>query len=128
MRRTRSEFKKHPESYTTFAGNTNPEWVLTLVSDPYGCQMDPTYGLPNNQIGVYSRPVSSANVAFDARNDNLPDPTGGNAANDFNQGLGDIMWDGREPNLDAQFINATLFHGQQDAFPLDLQTNQSSPG
>ena len=50
--------------YTTFDGNTNPEWVLTVAYDPYGCETDKTYGLPANLVGVYRRPLNSANVVF----------------------------------------------------------------
>jgi hypothetical protein len=95
-------------SFTTFNGNTNPEWVLTLLSDPYGCQMDKTYGLPNNQVGLYRRPLATANVAFLARNDGI--------TNHVAQGPVDTMWDGRESDLFVQFIDAVQFHGQNPNF------------
>ena len=96
------------DSYMTFGGNTNPEWVLTVVHDPFGCELDPEHGLPANLLSVYRRPLPSANVAFLLQYQN---PTPEQAAK-F-----DIMWDAREPNLEAQFINATLFHGQTTVEP-----------
>ena len=70
--------------------------------DPFGCELDPVNGLPANLISVYRRPLPSANVAFlSERYHDSPNPA-----------KFDIMWDAREPNLESQFIDATLFHGQ----------------
>ena len=91
------------ESYMTFSGNTNPEWVLSLEYDPLGCELDSEHGLPANLISVYRRPLPSANVAFLAQNGP--------------EAKLDIMWDAREHNLETQFINATLFHGQTTVEP-----------
>jgi cytochrome c peroxidase len=91
------------ESYMTFDGNTNPEWALRVDYDPFGCELDPEYGLPANVLSVYRRPLPSANVAFLAQNGK--------------ESKLDIMWDAREPNLETQFINATLFHGQTTVTP-----------
>jgi cytochrome c peroxidase len=96
----------HDESYLTFGGNTNPEWVLTAVHDPFGSELDREYGLPANLISVYRRPLPSANVAFLPQYHASPNPA-----------KFDIMWDAREPNLEAQFIDATLFHGQTTIEP-----------
>lgn len=101
------------ESYTTFGGNTNPEWVLKVEHDPFGCELDPEHGLPANLVSVYRRPLPSANVAMLLR-----DHAGVNPAK-F-----DIMWDAREPDLEAQFINATLFHGQTTVVPDDVSISQ----
>jgi len=90
-------------SYTTFSGNTTPEWVLTVDYDPYGCETNHVYGLYANQVSVYRRPLPSANVAFlnrDAAENKL-----------------DIMWDARELDLNSQFIDATMFHGQTSVPP-----------
>ncbi len=89
------------DSYITFSGNKNPEWVLTVEHDPFGCELDPEHGLYANLLSVFRRPLPSTNVAFLSR-----DHTGKNLEK-F-----DIMWDAREPDLEHQFINATLFHGQ----------------
>lgn len=98
------------DSYVTFSGNTNPEWVLTVVYDPFRCQLDPEHGLPANLLSVYRRPLPSANVAYLVQNHDINpiDPT---------KAIFDIMWDAREPNLETQFINATLFHGQTTVEP-----------
>jgi cytochrome c peroxidase len=93
-------------SFTTFGGNTNPEWILTVVYDPFGCELDPVHGLPANLISVYRRPLPSANVAFLQQYHNSPNPA-----------KFEIMWDAREPNLESQFINATLSHGQTTMAP-----------
>ncbi|MFZ1060490.1 MAG: hypothetical protein WAP47_14990 [Candidatus Rokuibacteriota bacterium] len=95
--------QKPDPSFTTFAGITTPEWVLTVEHDPFGCQLDPEHGLPANLISVYRRPLPSTNVAFLAQNGPLAKL--------------DIMWDAREPNLETQFVNATLFHGQTTIEP-----------
>jgi cytochrome c peroxidase len=103
----------HDESYMTFSGNTNPEWVLTVAYDPFGCELDPEYGLPANQLSAYRRPLPSANVAFLSQYHTGPKPA------NF-----DIMWDAREPNLETQFINATLFHGQSNVDPDPILVTQ----
>jgi hypothetical protein len=94
------------ESYITFGGNTNPQWVLTVAYDPFGSEMDPVYGLPANMLSVYRRVIPAANKAFVLQYNVNPSPE------NF-----DIMWDAREPNLESQFIDATLFHGQTTIVP-----------
>ena len=97
-------------TYMTFDGNTNPEWVLVSLYDPFNCEQDPVHGLPANLLSVYRRPLPSTNVAFLAQD---------GAPNKF-----DIMWDAREQNLRTQFINATLFHGQTTVVPDDTSITQ----
>lgn len=92
-------------TYMTFDGNTSPEWVLMLDYDPLDCQLDPEHGLPANLLSVYRRPLPAANMGF-VRQFVTRDPD-----------KQDIMWDTREENLRAQFINATLFHGQTTVVP-----------
>ncbi len=92
------------DSYVTFGGNTNPEWVLTVEYDPFNCELDAQYGLPANLLSVYRRPLPATNVAFLGQDGTTPDKF-------------DIMWDAREPDLRTQFINATLFHGQTNVEP-----------
>ncbi len=99
-------------SYTTFDGNTAPQWVLTVAYDPYGCEMDPVYGLYSNQLSTYRRPLPSANVAFLNRN-----PTAASSAPLPPEEKLEIMWDAREPDLGHQFIDATEFHGQTTVAP-----------
>jgi len=102
--------------YTTFDGNTNPEWKMKVLKDPYGCEMDPTFGLPNNQLSVYRRPLNAANLAFLARVEGSAAANPNGSPFSIN-GL-EIMWDAREPDLGTQFIDATLFHGQAASAPL----------
>jgi hypothetical protein len=102
------------DSYVTFSGNKNPEWVLTVEHDPFGCELDHEHGLPANLLSVYRRPLPSTNVAFLLQyHDANPNPA-----------KFDIMWDAREPNLETQFINATLFHGQTTIPPDDASIGQ----
>jgi cytochrome c peroxidase len=66
---------------------------VTNVADPYNCTTNPTTGLTSKTTGivsVYRRPLPSTNLGF----------------------LSAIMWDGREPCLQSQAIDATLTHAQ----------------
>jgi cytochrome c peroxidase len=83
----------------------NPEFRVASVSDPYGCNTNPVTRLTSPTTGivsVYRRPLPSTNLGF----------------------LTAIMWDGREPNLSSQSIDATLIHAQADASPAVGQQNQ----
>jgi cytochrome c peroxidase len=75
------------------------------VSDPYGCDNNPITGLTGSKSGIlsfYRRPLPSTNLGF----------------------LSTIMWDGREPNLFQQAVDATLGHAQADAALTDAQRRQ----
>ncbi len=114
----------------------NPEYTISVVSDPTGCNLssaygtssDPTTGAPTQIISVYRRPLISTNLAFvqattgntdPIDNAALPtDPFTGRAES------GMIMWDGREPTLESQAINATLSHAQALNPPTDAQVQQ----
>lgn len=116
-------------SFTTFEGNypnpaTNPsgffkpsvsppEWVLTVINDPTGCENDPTYGLKANMVSVYRRTMPSSNVLF--LNPGGRGPTTSN-----------IMWDAREPSLESQFLDATEFHGQTTVPPSPAQQTEGA--
>jgi cytochrome c peroxidase len=68
------------------------------VDDPYGCTTNPATGLVNPTTGivsVYRRPLPATNLGF----------------------LTAIMWDGREPNLASQAVDATLIHAQAQCVP-----------
>jgi cytochrome c peroxidase len=81
------------------------EFQIVDVSDPYGCNTDPTTGLTGAKSGivsVYRRPLLSANLGF----------------------LSTIMWDGREPDLIHQSVDATLIHAQGNAAPTPAQQQQ----
>jgi cytochrome c peroxidase len=76
----------------------NLEFAVTQVQDPYGCTTNPTTGLTSPTTGIvsmYRRPLPSTNLGF----------------------LTAIMWDGREPSLSNQSIDATLIHAQADTAP-----------
>jgi cytochrome c peroxidase len=69
------------------------EFSITAVSDPYGCNTAPSTGLtaPNSGIvSVYRRPLPTTNLGF----------------------VNAIMWDGREPSLQSQAVDATIGHAQ----------------
>jgi len=81
------------------------EFVVSGVNDPYRCTTDPATGLTSPSSGivsVYRRPLPSTNLGF----------------------LSAIMWDGREPNLTNQSIDATLGHAQADTPPTAEQQAQ----
>ena len=81
------------------------EFTVTVLSDPYGCNTNPDTGLTSASSGtvsVYRRPLPATNLGF----------------------LTAIMWDGREPSLTSQAIDATLGHAQADAPPSVAQQKQ----
>jgi cytochrome c peroxidase len=86
------------------------EYQIVLVSDPYGCNTNPITGLTNfgssgpttGVVSVYRRPLPSTNLGF----------------------LTTIMWDGREPSLASQSVDATRIHAQANADPTTTQQQQ----
>jgi len=84
----------------------NSQFEVTAVSDPYNCTTNSTTGLTSQTSGivsVYRRPLPSTNLNF----------------------LSTIMWDGREPSLAHQALDATLTHGQgNNPGPTTAQQNQ----
>jgi cytochrome c peroxidase len=78
------------------------KFAVTSVSDPYQCTTDPATGLTSPTSGIvsiYRRPLPSVNLGF----------------------LSTIMWDGREPSLTNQAIDATLGHAQANVAPTPAQ-------
>ena len=78
------------------------QFAVTGVQDPYGCTTNPTTGLTSPTTGtvsMYRRPLPTTNLGF----------------------LTAIMWDGREPSLSNQAIDATLIHAQADSAPTARQ-------
>jgi mono/diheme cytochrome c family protein len=74
------------------------QFEVTSVVDPYKCTTTPATGLTSPTTGivsVYRRPLPAANLGF----------------------VANIMWDGREPTLESQAVNATLIHAQANAAP-----------
>jgi cytochrome c peroxidase len=75
--------------------NLQFEVDLDKIVDPYNCTTSKATGLQNKQSGImsmYRRPLPSTNLGF----------------------LTAIMWDGREPSLAQQSVDATLIHAQAD--------------
>ncbi|MBF6571045.1 MAG: hypothetical protein IVW54_19445 [Candidatus Binataceae bacterium] len=84
----------------------NTQFEVTAVDDPYNCTTNPITGLISPTAGivsVYRRPLPSTNLNF----------------------LSTIMWDGREPTLAHQALDATLTHAQgNNPGPTTAQQNQ----
>jgi len=83
----------------------NAQFSVTAVNDPYNCNTNPVTGLTSPTTGIvsiYRRPLPSANLGF----------------------LTTIMWDGREPSLASQAVDATLIHAQAVAGPTAPQQAQ----
>jgi cytochrome c peroxidase len=81
------------------------QFQIVGVQDPYGCNTNAATGLTgpkNGFLSFYRRPLPSTNLNF----------------------LSAIMWDGREPDLFHQSVDATLGHAearQAPAAPLQQQ-------
>jgi cytochrome c peroxidase len=74
------------------------QFAVTNVVDPYNCTTNPATGLTSQTTGflsMYRRPLPSTNLGF----------------------LTAIMWDGREPDLAHQSVDATLGHAQATVPP-----------
>ncbi|MGB6286576.1 MAG: hypothetical protein WBG18_19520 [Xanthobacteraceae bacterium] len=88
--------------------NADPDFQISVMSDPYGCNTNPSTntnpvtGLPNGIVSIYRRPLPSTNLGF-------LDPEDATLTN-----RNAIMWDGREPTLEKQAVDATLIHAQAD--------------
>lgn len=81
------------------------EFAVVAVADPYHCTTNPSTGLTSPTTGivsVYRRPLPATNLRF----------------------LSTIMWDGREPSLQSQVIDATLGHAQATTAPTPEQQAQ----
>jgi cytochrome c peroxidase len=74
---------------------SNLQFAVTKVDDPYGCTT-------NTVLSMYRRPLPSTNLGF----------------------LTTIMWDGREPSLAHQSVDATRIHAQANADPTTDQQAQ----
>jgi len=100
----------------------NAQFTIEVVSDPNGCNTDPNYnevvdpstGQATQIVSVYRRPLISTNLDFvtTAFTFGPPGPSG------------NIMWDGRDPDLQTQAINATLGHAQALTAPTAVQVAQ----
>lgn len=111
-----------------------PEFKLEVLADPAKCNTDPAYGInsANPIVSVYRRPLMSANLKFVTTvTEQFGPPI------DFLTGVlqpidpftgkpqsGNIMWDGREPTLHSQAIDATMGHAQALTPPTAAQVQQ----
>jgi cytochrome c peroxidase len=92
------------------------EWAgVKVLRDPTRCANNATFGLPSGAVNTYRRPLSSNNLTV---NGQLAFAAG--FATIFQ---GAIMWDGREPSLESQFVGATMGHAQAPR-PTDEQVAQ----
>jgi len=65
------------------------QFTVAIQNDPYSCSNNTSIGM-GGIYSFYRRPLPSTNLGF----------------------LSTIMWDGREPSLSQQSIDATLIHAQ----------------
>jgi cytochrome c peroxidase len=93
----------------------NAEFKVRVVKDPYGCETSPKYGLPAGMLSMYRRIIGATNLTRNAEID---------LATAAIRPQGTIMWDGREPSLESQFIDATLGHAQATTPPTAAQVTQ----
>jgi cytochrome c peroxidase len=106
----------------------NAEYTISVASDPYRCNTDPNFnstkdpktGAARQVISVYRRPRPSTNMKFVTTTATNTDPFTGQEV----PGGGNIMWDGREPSLESQAVDATLIHAQALASPTAAQVAQ----
>ena len=78
------------------------QFKVINVADPYNCSTNSATGLISPTSGIlsmYRRPLPAANLGF----------------------LSTIMWDGREPSLTSQAMDATLGHAQASVAPTAAQ-------
>ncbi len=120
---------------------SNAEFTVKVVRDAAGCNINRKYnrtvdeqGRTTQIISVYRRPKVSTNLRFMTTTlantypaiysfdpyTGLPLPTDSDGVVES----GNIMWDGREPTLESQAINATLTHAQALASPTAAQVKQ----
>ncbi len=117
------------------------DYEVTVVSDPTGCNTNPTYSRGVNPVtgekfqilSLYRRPLLSTNLKFVTNlnpvvtGDPLSTDPSATPPADPGTGFpqsGNIMWDGREATLESQAINATLGHAQATKAPTDDQIKQ----
>ena len=91
------------------------EFKVRILRDPYGCNTSSKFGLPAGMLSMYRRVLNSTNLTRNAQ-------IGSDPGSISPQGA--IMWDEREPNLQSQFIDATLGHAQAGAPPSSAEVDQ----
>jgi cytochrome c peroxidase len=81
------------------------QFRIASIDDPHNCNTNPVTGLTSPTTGtvsIYRRPLPATNLGF----------------------LSTIMWDGREPSLQQQAIDATRIHAQAASDPSTVQQQQ----
>ena len=86
------------------------QFSIVALQDPYNCNRDPATGLTSfgpmqpseGIVSVYRRPLPTTNLPF----------------------LTTTMWDGREPSLESQAVDATMIHAQGAVPPTAAQVAQ----
>ena len=102
--------------------NVTPEFSIAVAADPTHCELDPAYGI-NSQtptVSVYRRALMAANLKFVTTVGAGVTPPGVTLPSDPFTGLsesGNIMFDGREPTLQNQAMDAVLNHEQATTVP-----------
>ena len=91
---------------------SNAQFTVRILHDPYGCEASSTYGLPKGMLSMYRRVMNATNLTRNAQTGPPPEPQGA------------LMWDGREPSLQSQFLDATLGHAQASTPPTMAEINQ----
>lgn len=84
----------------------NTAFAISSVNDPYKCTTSVTTGLTSSTSGmvsVYRRPLPTSNLRF----------------------VSILQWDGREPNLTQQTIDAVAIHEQGTTTPTTAQINST---
>jgi cytochrome c peroxidase len=107
------------------------DFTIRVVRDPYGCNTNPTYaektdprtGARARVISVYRRPRPTTNLKFVTATRQAGDRVIGEGPQ-ADRAESNIMWDGREPELESQAIDATLTHAQAVAPPSGEQIAQ----
>jgi cytochrome c peroxidase len=100
----------------------NAEFTVAVLSDPNGCNTDPNYnqvtnpatGVVSQILSNYRRPLLSTNLIFVTTTASFGAP----------KPSGNLMWDGRELDLQTQAVDATLGHAQALTAPSAEQVAQ----
>ncbi len=108
---------------------SDAQYTIHVVSDPYGCNTNPDFAVKKDPrtgalaqvISVYRRPRPTTNLKFVTTTRVRADPGGGD---DSGPGESNIMWDGREPDLRSQAVDAILTHAQAVTMPSPAQLDQ----
>jgi hypothetical protein len=102
--------------------NVTPEFSISVASDPTSCELSPTYGIHSRTptVSVYRRSLMAANLKYVTTVGPGLVPPGVTLPIDPYTGLpetGNIMFDGREPTLQHQAMDALLTHAQAKTLP-----------